>query len=161
MKRFAVYTRITTNYTGDTQDIIVLNVEAHTNGGAEHKLLDNYRTVTNALAFDMETEMVFAAPYFSTSKCFDIADFDRRNRAREKAIQACIDSELDDIETARAENRQLEERKTQLLSELQTVNDLIEGNNEYIVNVLTELKEFCRPFNMQPIHSEETVIGIA
>lgn len=163
-RRFAVYTRIATAKNEEQRftDVLIMNVEALSNGGAEHKLLDKFATVTNALAFDMETEAAQMLPYLTKSKVFDIKDFETRNRRREAAIQESIDEQLDSINEVRVENMAHHREILRLKSEIARHEAEIEDNVKWIEAWEEELDEFCNFYGLPPIHSEEELImGIA
>lgn len=160
MKRYAVFTRISTR-TGEINEVFVMNVKAYSAGGAEHVLLDGYRAIDNALAFDMETEMQQAAPYFSRAKVLDLADFDRRERDRECRIQEYIDDELDYIDELKANVANLKSEIAHLKNEIAYREMQIATTNADIKEFREMLESTCRVLHIQPVHSEETVQGIA
>lgn len=159
--KYAVYTRLG-KQDGAVIETMVMGIEATSAYGSEHRLLDNFQTVTNALAFDMETEMQYAAPYMATSKCLSYTEFALRVNRREARMQQAIDEEIDEICYTEDENRQLRCEIYSLEKIIKELQSKIDDNNDYIAECKKELTDFCRSVRMVPKHSEEyTTIGIA
>jgi hypothetical protein len=104
--KYIVYTRLA-KLSGEAIEVCVVGVEAHSAGGAEHRLLDSFQTVTNALAFDMDSEMQFANPYMAASRCMSFAEVAERINHREKAMQRVIDEQLEEVEYVQGENSRI------------------------------------------------------
>lgn len=159
--KYAVYTRLY-RQDGTAIEVMVMGIESTSAGGAEHRLLDNFQTVTNALAFNMENEMQYAAPYMATSECISYTEFALRTNKREARMQQAIDEEFEEIYFAENENRQLKTEIYELERKIKALKAKIEDNNEYISDCNVQIDNFCKSVHMIPRHSEETVtMGIA
>lgn len=158
---YVVYTRVSkTN--GEFTEVVVMNIEARNAAAAEHRILDNFHTIDNALAFDMETEAEFAAPYMKTSKCLDYADFAKRYKLMMNHRQECIDNQLDEIAYVEGENKKSREEIAKLEWQIKKLRELIANNDEYIKECKDELNEYCKNVRMKAEHSADVyVIGIA
>lgn len=157
---YAVYTRVNkTN--GEHTEVVVMNIEARNALAAEHRILDNFRTIDNALAFDMETEAEYAAPYMRTSKCLDYTDFTRRYKLMMMHRQECIDNQLDEIAYVENENRESHVEIARLEWQIKKLWEQIANNNEYIKECKEDLNEYCKNTRMKAEHSADVyVIGI-
>lgn len=159
--KYAVYTRLY-RQDGTAIEVMVMGIESTSAGGAEHRLLDNFQTVTNALAFNMETEMQYAAPYIATSECISYVEFALRVNRREARMQQAIDEEYEEISYTENENRQLKCEIYALERKIKELKSRIEDNNEYISDCNAQIEQFCKLVHMVPKHSVEyTTIGIA
>ena len=160
---YAVYT-IVKKTNGEKQNIMITNVEAHSACAAEHKILDSFYTgVDNATAYDMDNikEMEYAARYFNGAHIYDYKAFIVKAKARELKIQDAIDNQLDEIEEIKAENNGLYKEIAELQMAIAALKDTIKGNNEIITDMQEELNDFCKSLGAKPIHSDDTIIGIA
>lgn len=165
MGKYMVYTRIQNIGDDKVQEIMVMNVESTSCGGAEHKILDNCPCIGNALAWDIEDSeaMKFAIPYLTSSKCFDIKDFMIRYRKMEQARQEAIDEVLDEIEEVKEEIRDKQAEINRMELEIEKFKASIKADNDYIVERYTDLNDYCHKARMRAVHSkvDECVIGIA
>lgn len=160
---YAVYT-IVKKTDGTKQNVMITNVDAHSACAAEHKILDSFYTgVDNATAYDMENvkDMEYAARYFNGAHIYDYKEFTVRAKAREQKIQDAIDSQLDEIAEIKTENNGLYKEIAELKMAIAALEDTIKVNNEIINDMNDELNDFCKSIGAKPIHSEETIIGIA
>lgn len=152
--KYIVYTRLA-KLSGEAIEVCVVGVEAHSAGGAEHRLLDSFQTVTNALAFDMDSEMQFANPYMAASRCMSFAEFAERMNHREKAMQRVIDEQLEEVEYVQGENFRIRSEIYALKRKMETLEAQIADNRGYITELEKELDDFCKKLNMRPKRSEE------
>ena len=159
--KYAVYTRLD-KQDGTAIEVMVMGIESTSACSAEHRLLDNFQTVTNALAFNMETEMQYAAPYIATSECISYVEFALRANRREARMQQAIDETLEEIDYIENENRQLKCEIYDLERKIRALKAKIQDNNAFISDYNIQIDQFCKSVNMIPKHSEEyTTIGIA
>lgn len=125
-QNFAVYVQLSCieNGSKSERDIMVFNVKAESNGGAEHIILDNIPVCTNALAFS-ESEMT--GEYFTNllprCKVYDLRDFRQRCAAllqsRRQTMQDCYE----EMEEARNECIELERQLREIERKLKTARD--------------------------------------
>ena len=110
---YAVYTRIKKG-DGTDKEIMVMNIESTSCGGAEHKILDIHNSITNALAFDMANPIYFVN-YITQ---YDFEDFKKRYISTVKKRQEAIDEVFDEIKEIQADNneltKQIDEIKNQI-----------------------------------------------
>lgn len=165
MKKYMVYIRLQNINDDNVQEIMVMNVESTSCGGAEHKILDNCPCIDNALAYDTEdaNAMTYALPYLTKSRCYDIKDFMVRYRKMENARQEAIDEVLDEIEEVLDEIKGKCAEITKLEWEISKLRASIKADNEYMKERRADLDDYCKKAHMRAEHSkvDEYVIGIA
>lgn len=165
--KYAVYTKIT-NIDGSEKDVIIMNVSASSLCAAEHVILDNYRTIDNALAFEMGAHSEYFSTLMNVSECMDISDFARRYNGMMARRQMHVDYYLEEISEAQTDNERLNDDVNALYLEIATLQKRIshlrfqeENNNAYIENMQAELQDFCIKAKLDPVHSSEYDQGIA
>ena len=161
MGNYFVYIRIPkTN--GEFTEIVITGIEAGSALVAEHRILDNYRCIDNALAFDVDTEMNAMTPYLRTSKCLDYKDFIRRYKDMINHRQAVIDDCLDEIDYVKNETVNYWHEITKLEREIANLKEKIANNDNYVKYCTDNLEDYCKKTKMAAKHStDECVIGIA
>lgn len=167
MTKYAVYTKIA-SVDGREKDVMIMNVSASSLCAAEHVILDNYRAIDNALAFEMGARSEYFSTLMGSSECMDIADFARRYNGMMSRRQMHIDWYLEEISDAENDNDRLDTDINALYKEISALQDRIshlrfqqENNNLYIKDMQEELQDFCKNAKLEPIHSSEYVQGIA
>lgn len=165
MKKYMVYIRLQNVNDDNVQEIMVMNVESTSCGGAEHKILDNCPCIDNALAYDTEdaNAMAYALPYLTKSRCYDIKDFMVRYRKMENARQQAIDEVLDEIEEVLDEIKGKCAEINKLEQEISKLRASIKADNEYMKERRADLDDYCKKAHMRAEHSkvDEYVVGIA
>ena len=165
MKKYMVYIRLQNINNENVQEIMVMNVESTSCGGAEHKILDNCKCIDNALAYDTEdaNAMTYALPYLAAAKSFDIKDFMIRYRKMETARQQAIDEVLDEIEEVQEGTRSKQAEIKRLEWEISKLKASIKSDEDYIAERKEDLDDYCKKAHMRAEHSkvDEYVIGIA
>ena len=159
MAIYAVYTRIRKG-DGTDKEIIVMNIESTSCGGAEHKILDIHYSITNALAFDMANPVDFIN-YITHCKTYDYEDFKKRYISTVQKRQESIDEVFDEIKEIQEENNELSKKIYDLEQQIKHLKTQKDNNLGYIEERMTELKEYCNNVNMKMERSKEIVIGIA
>ena len=165
--KYAVYTKVS-SVDGREKDVMIMNVSAGSLCAAEHVILDNYRTIDNALAFEMGAHSEYFSTLMNVSECMDISDFARRYNGMMARRQMHVDYYLEEISEAQADNERLNDDINALYQEIAALQKRIshlrfqeENNDAYIKDMQTELQDFCRKAKLDPVHSSEYVQGIA
>lgn len=137
------------------RDIMVMNVQAYSNGGAEHEVLDNCAGVDNALAFSTD-EMCGA--YFNDilRRCtvYDLRDF-RSRCAAWQARRAEVLEALHDEMQAAFEAWQ-EAKKASEAAQLQEI-----AANTACQNAAQAFRDAVKLYGMHDFEPTDEVPGIA
>ena len=156
-KTFAVYVILHLVENGEkiAREIMVFNVQAESNGGAEHVLLDTVPLCDNALAFS-EKEMT--GDYFinllSRSKVYDIRDFRQRCNAVVQSRTNALQSLFEETEAAKQACMQLEKDIAELQAKLHSAR-------EWFAAAYEEYRTAQQLYGMKHSPEDETAQGIA
>lgn len=158
MKRtYAVYVilRLIQNDEKVDKEIMVFNVQAESNGGAEHVLLDTIPLCDNALAFS-EKEMV--GEYFNTllsrSKVYDLRDF------RQRCVSV-ITSRMDQLQTLYDETEQARQECARLEKEMADLQGRLRSAREWFAAAYEAYKEAQQLYGMSYSPEDESLQGTA
>lgn len=167
MKKYAVYTRIltVTENGEETREIMVMNVESTSCGGAEHKVLGIHESIDNALAFDIEDSgtLKMMTEYITRCKCFDLKDFETRYRKLVAYRQSIIDGLYDELDDLQEEIASKNSEIAELDSRIRALRREVDRLNGDITDAKCEIADYCKQTRMRNQRSDdsETVIGLA
>lgn len=156
-QNFAVYVilHLVMNDEKVDREFMIFNVQAESNGGAEHVLLDTVPMCDNALAFS-EKEMTgdYFTNLLSRSKVYDLRDFRQRCNAVTNSRMHELQSLYDETEQARQECYRLEKEMTDLHCRLHNAQEWFAA----AYHALTTVQEL---YGMKYSPEDESSQGIA
>ena len=137
------------------REFMIFNVQAESNGGAEHAILDTIPMCGNALAFS-EKEMT--GDYFTTllsrSKVYDLRDFRQR-------CNACRQSRMNDLQDLFDETEQAKQECARLEKEIAELQCRLRSAREWFAAVYESYKEAQQLYGMTYSPDDESSQGIA
>lgn len=156
-QKFAVYVvlHLVENDKKVDREFMIFNVQAESNGGAEHVLLDTIPLCDNALAFS-EKEM--SGEYFTAllgrSKVYDIRDFRQRCNSCRMSRMNALQALFDETEQAKQECARLEKEMAELQCRLHNAR-------EWFAAAYVSYKEAQQLYGMTYSPEDDTTQGIA
>ena len=91
-------------------EIMITGIEAESLGGAEHRILDKFHDVDNALADDQSKLTQYTIELMANAKIMSLNEFEIRYNARKARYQKAVNERLEWRQEQEEEIRKLEER---------------------------------------------------
>ena len=160
MPRYNVYTSIRgVSLEGEAveREFMITGVEAHSTGGAEHKLLDaGIPFITNALAFESTDTGEYFCTLLPRCRVYDVRDFLTRCRALFNHRRGIVSVYREAI-------AEMTEQKNQLEAEIKAKALQLESLRADISEAYEGLNDILQKWGASPLdHSyDETPAGIA
>ena len=137
-QKFAVYVilHLVMNDEKVDKEFMIFNVQAESNGGAEHVLLDTVPMCDNALAFsEKEMNGEYFTNLLSRSKVYDLRDFRQRCNALMNSRMHELQSLYDEAAQARQECIRLEKELSDLNCRMHNAYEWFEAARHALTTV--------------------------
>lgn len=106
-------------------EIVITGIEAESLGGAEHKILDRFHNVDNALADVQGHSTEYFNGLMENARVMSIEEFAVRYEARQAKLQYEVNERLEWIDEQKAEIKKLEEQIANIKNNIEYTEDEI------------------------------------